>query len=112
MTFFSVLKKSPNLIFFFFEDWDFHSVNTHTSYMVIFSFNLMAILCVIADFFLLNQNDIIENYNKFPNLGVYHANFSNLKGPRAGLPKLAKKIPVWCHKRQSTDSNQILYPYM
>ena len=48
--------------------------------MVIFSFNLMVILCVIADFFLLNQNDIIENYNKFPNLGVYHANFHNLKG--------------------------------
>ena len=35
----------------FFEDWDFHSVNTHRHYMVTFSFNLMAIVCVIASLF-------------------------------------------------------------
>ena len=48
--------------------------------MVTFSFNLMAIICVIANLFvfLLTKNDIIEYYNKFPNLGS-----CNLKGPRA-----------------------------
>ena len=55
--FFPNLKKNPNLPkkYFFFEDWDFYSVNTnihtHTSYMVMFSFNLMAIVCVIANLF-------------------------------------------------------------
>ena len=43
------------MIFFFFEDWDFHSVNTHRHYMVIFSFNLMAIVCVIANLFFIDQ---------------------------------------------------------
>ena len=28
-----ILKKNPNLLFF--QDWDFHSVNTHTSYRAI-----------------------------------------------------------------------------
>ena len=32
---------------------------------------------------LLTKIDIIVHYNTFPNLGVYHANFPNLKGPRA-----------------------------
>ena len=58
--YFPILKKIP--IFkkknFFFEDLDFHSVTTHTSYMVTpyyhciyFSFNLMAKVCVIANLF-------------------------------------------------------------
>ena len=52
--------------------------------MVTFSFNLMETACVVAEFvFLLTKNDIIVHYNKFPNLGVYHATFPNLKGPRA-----------------------------
>ena len=57
-----------------------------------FSFNLMALVCVIAKLFLLTKNDILEHYNKFPNLGVYPANFPNLKGPKA-LPKIEKKNP-------------------
>ena len=75
---FPILKKKiqPN---FFFEDWDFHSFSTHTSYMVTF-FNLMAIVCVIANLFFYWP---IVHYNKFPNLGVFHATFPNLKGPRA-----------------------------
>ena len=40
-----------------------------------------------------DQNDTIVHYNKFPNLGVYHANFHNLKGPRAPSQN-RKKIPV------------------
>ena len=35
--------------------------------------------------------------NKFPNLGVYHANFPNLKGPRVPS-KNWKKIPGWTNK--------------
>ena len=87
MTFFPILKKNPNLAkknnkHSFWEDWDFHSVNSHTSYMVAFSFNLMAIVCVISIFFffLLTKNDIIVHNNKFPNLGVCCANFPDLKG--------------------------------
>ena len=53
-------------IFNFFNDWDFHSVNTHTSYMVTFSFNLMSIVCVIANLFFIYKHDIIVHYNKFP----------------------------------------------
>ena len=57
-------KNNPNLQkkiycdFFFFEDWDFHSVNTHIHYMVTFSFTLMAIVCVIhvANVFFIDQN--------------------------------------------------------
>ena len=48
-------KKIPIFNFFFVEDWDFLSVNTHTSYMVKFSFNLMAIVCVIANLFFIDQ---------------------------------------------------------
>ena len=55
--------------------------------MVTFSVNLMAIVCVIANLFFIDQNDIIVHYKKVPNLGV-----CNLKGPRP-LPKIAKKIP-------------------
>ena len=90
----------PQYWFFFFEDWDFHSVTTHTSYIITwwqsttiasyFSFNLMAKVCEIAIFFLLIKNDIIVYYDKFPSLGVYHANFPNLKGT-GPLPKLQKK---------------------
>ena len=60
--------------------------------MVAFPFNLMAIVFLIANLFLMTKNDIIVHYNKFPNLGVYHTTFPNLKGPRA-LPKIVKKIP-------------------
>ena len=36
VTFFSILKKTPNLQKkdFFLEDWDFHLVTTQTSYMM------------------------------------------------------------------------------
>ena len=90
-------EKNPNLQFyhyFFFENWDFHSVNvnTHTSYMVTFSFNLIAIVCVIANCFFIDKNDLIMHFNKFPNLGVYHSNFPNLKGPRAPS-KISKNNP-------------------
>ena len=66
MAFFPILKKFPNLQKkIFFEDLDFYSVNAHTSYMVTFSFNLMAIVCVIANMFsLLTKNDIIVHYKK------------------------------------------------
>ena len=40
-------KKNPNLqknFFFFFEDWDFHSVTTHTSYMVTIYYNWILFL--------------------------------------------------------------------
>ena len=44
----------------------------------------MVKVSVIANlFFLLTKNDIIVHYNKVSNLGVYRANFPNLKGPRA-----------------------------
>ena len=86
---------------FLLEDWDvlfffrleFHSVSMHRHYMVTFSFNLMAIECVIANYFflLLTKNDIIVHYIKFPNLGVCHANFPNLKGPRAPSQNCKKK---------------------
>ena len=55
MTFFLPnLKTNPDLQknkFFFIENWDFHSVTTHTSYMVMFPFNLIAKVCVIANLF-------------------------------------------------------------
>ena len=93
MTFFPILKKIP--IFKkkknYFEDWNFHSVSTHKSYMVMSSFILMARVCVIANF-LLTKNDIIVHNNKFPNLGVYPATFPNMKGPRAPF-QICKKIP-------------------
>ena len=50
-------KKNPNLQkkkkLYFFEDWDFHALNTHTSYKddVLFQFN-GNIVCVITIFFL------------------------------------------------------------
>ena len=40
--------------------------------MVTFSFNLMAIVCVIGNLFLLTKNDMILHYNKFPNVGAYY----------------------------------------
>ena len=56
----------------------------------------MAKVYVIANLFLLTKNDIIVHYNKFPNLGFYHTNFFNLKGPRAPSQncKKKKKIPA------------------
>ena len=58
VTFFPNFEKksqSSKNIFFFFADWDFHSVNTYTSYMVTFSFNLMTIVCVLPYLFLLTK---------------------------------------------------------
>ena len=44
-------------------------------------------------FLLLIKIDKIVHYNKFPNLGAYHANFPNLKGPRVPSPNCEKKNP-------------------
>ena len=53
-------KQSSKKIFFFGRMGFSFNQHTHTSYMVIFSFNLMAIVCLIANlFFLLTKNDII-----------------------------------------------------
>ena len=54
--FFPMLKKNPNLQKKIkkFEDWDFHKLNTHTSYMVKF-FDLIAIVCVIANLSFIDQ---------------------------------------------------------
>ena len=41
----------------------------------------------------MTKNDIIVHYNKFPNSGVFGANFPNLKGPRTPSQN-CKKIPV------------------
>ena len=46
VTFFPILKKN-NLP----KNLDFHSVNTHTIYMVTLSFNLMAIVYVMVHLF-------------------------------------------------------------
>ena len=52
----------------------------------------MESICVISKlFFLLTKNDIIVHYNKIPNLGIYHANYPNLKDPKGPFPKLQKK---------------------
>ena len=47
----------------------------------------IAKVCVIADFFYL-----FVHCTKFPNLGVYHANFPNLKGPRAPSQNCKKSL--------------------
>ena len=59
--FFPILKKNPYLLFFFIF---FLKIGI---FMVTFSFNLIAIVCVIANLFLLTKNDIIVHYYKFPN---------------------------------------------
>ena len=76
----------------FFLEFSF-SHHTYTSYMVTitviasyFSFNLMAIVCVIAN--------LKMPFRKFPNLRVYQANFPNLKGPRAPSQNCQKN--PWC----------------
>ena len=89
MTFFPILTKKKNANLkkkcFFLKIAIFIQSTHTTSYMVTFSFNLMAIVCVIANLFvfLLTKNEIIVHYNKFPKLGVYHTTFPILKGPRA-----------------------------
>ena len=55
LTFFPILKKKIPIFKFLLKDWDFHSVNMHTSYMVMFSFNFMAIVCVKANLFSIDQ---------------------------------------------------------
>ena len=61
--------------------------------MVTFSFNLMAIVCVIANLiFLLSKNDLIVICHKFPILGICHSNFPNLKGPRAPSQHCKKSL--------------------
>ena len=49
--FFLLAEQSCCCCCCFLEDWDFHSVNTNTQAMVTFSFNSMAIVCVIANLF-------------------------------------------------------------
>ena len=68
--------------------------------------NLMAIVCVIANLFLLTKNDIFVHYNTFPNLGVYHATFPNLKGPRAPSPNCKQKslANMWLTKDPGVKS--------
>ena len=59
--------------------------------MVMFSFNLMTIVCVIANLFLLTKSDLIVHNDKILNLGVYRATFPNVKGHRApsqNFPKI------------------------
>ena len=51
--------------FFFFGSLVF-SFSQHTSYMVTFFFNLMAIVCVVVFFFLLTKNDITVHLTNFP----------------------------------------------
>ena len=55
--------------------------STLTSYKddVLFQFN-GNIVCVITNFFF-TKNVIIVHYNKFRNLGVYHAKFSQSERP-------------------------------
>ena len=50
-------------------------------------------MCNSEFVFLLTKKDIIVHYNKFPNLGICHANFPNLKSPRATHFSNRKKIP-------------------
>ena len=71
--------------------------------MVTFSFNLMATVCVIAYYYFIDQNDIIVHYNIFPNVGVYHTTFPNLKGPKAPS-RNCKKIPA-CSELLSIDQD-------
>ena len=95
----------PNVLGVFFhnfEDWNFRSVTIHTSYMVtiyyhciLFSFGfMMEKVCVIAKK-IFTKNDIIVQYNKFLNLGVYHANFFPTSNAlvKAPFQKLQKQIP-------------------
>ena len=106
--FFPYLKKNsqiPNLKIFFFFFLFFRifiqSPHTHslTSYMmtiywncILFSFNLMAIVCVIANFvFKLTKKCCSCLFRKFPKIVVYRANFPNLKGPRAPSQNCQKK---------------------
>ena len=60
------------------EDWDFHSVNTHTHGDVLLQFNGNSMCNSIFDFLLTKNDVIIVHYHFF-----YHATFPNLKGPRA-----------------------------
>ena len=76
--FFPNFEKNPNLpkkkknffFFFFFLKNEIFLQLTHTIYMVTLSLNLMAIVCVKANLFLLSKNHIIVHYNKFPNKGL------------------------------------------
>ena len=94
--FFPILKKisifKKKKFFFLKIEISFQSTHTQASYMVTFSFNLMAIVYVIANLFLLTKNGIIVHYNTFPNLGVCHANFPNLKGLRAPSQNCKKSL--------------------
>ena len=83
-------KIQSSQIFFFFEDWDFHSVNTHKSYMLTFSFNLMAIVCVIANLFFIDQkwlNCALKQISQFRDLPNW---FSQSERPSGLFPKLQK----------------------
>ena len=58
-------SKSSKKFFFSFEIGIFIQ-STHTSYMVMISFNLMAIVCDIANLYFLNKNDRIVHETNSP----------------------------------------------
>ena len=49
VTFFPNFEKNHVLIFFLFEDWDFHSVTTHTSYMMTIYYHCILFLLQYFD---------------------------------------------------------------
>ena len=86
-------KKSQSLKkFFFFLKIGIFIQSTYTHKLhgdVLLQFNGNS-MC--NSYFLLTKNDIIVHYNKFPNLGVYCANFfPNLKSPGAPSQNCKKK---------------------
>ena len=85
-------KKIPIVNFSHFLVFLF-SHHTYTIYMVthLFSFNLMAIVCVIANLFLNSPKMPLLLFRKIPNLVVYRPNFPNLNGPKAPSQNCKKK---------------------
>ena len=55
VTFFPIKKKIPIFKKNFFLKFGIFIQSTHTSYIVMFSFNLMSIVCVIANLFFIDQ---------------------------------------------------------
>ena len=92
--FFPILKKNPNLQkeFFLKIGIFIQSTNTHMLHGdILLQLNDNS-MCNSLFVFLLTKNDIIVHYYKSPNLGGSHANFLNLKGPRAPSQNCQKKI--------------------
>ena len=82
MTFFPEFEKKFPISFFFLEfSFSPHTHKLHgenlLSLHLEFSFNIMAIVCVIVykSVFKLTENAVIVCLEKFPNLVVYRANF-------------------------------------